>query len=101
VTSWIRVPELIEEIEKHKIDFYSKEGIKIPTDTIILPMVNGSPDYIEWIHVQTMKKSLHPEFANMLPEPDNASSSDPKTKHELPKLSPKQSPLALMQSSQG
>ena len=56
---------MIEEIEKHKIDFFSKEGIKIPTDTIILPMVNGSPDYIEWVHVQTMKKSMHPEFANI------------------------------------
>ena len=85
MTSWIRVPELIEEIERHKIEFYSKEGIKIPTDTIILPMVNGSPDYIEWIHVQTMKKGQHVEFSNIPPEPDHDSSTDSKTKRELPK----------------
>jgi len=28
----------------------------VPTDTIIFSMVNGSPDYIEWVHEQTMKK---------------------------------------------
>lgn len=56
VTTELRVAELIEEIDRHKIEFYTREGKMVPTDTIIVRMINVSPDYADWVYIQTMKK---------------------------------------------
>lgn len=51
VTNDDRIAELIEECSRH-----SGLGVKkIPFDIIITPLITGSPDYIEWIKLQTMK----------------------------------------------
>lgn len=63
VTSDLRVAELIERIDTHKIG-----SEKIPFDTIITPMITGSPDYIEWVKLQTMKKDPELAFYNDEPE---------------------------------
>jgi hypothetical protein len=63
VTSDERVAELIEEIARNKVG-----SDKIPFDAIIVPMINGSPDYIEWIKLQTMKKGDDVAFYNIDPE---------------------------------
>lgn len=58
-----RVAELIEEV--------AAEGIgssKVPFDIIIVPIVNGSPDYMEWVKLQTMKKDDKLAFYNIDPE---------------------------------
>ena len=62
VTSDVRVGELIERISKHKIG-----SEKFPFDTIIVPLINGSPDYIEWVKQQTMKKDPDLAFFNFEP----------------------------------
>lgn len=63
VTSDLRVGELIERIATHKVG-----SEKIPFDTIIVPLINASPDYIEWVKEQTMKKDPEPAFFNLQPE---------------------------------
>lgn len=44
VTNDDRVAELIEEIAAHNIG-----SATVPFDCIITPIINGSPDYLEWI----------------------------------------------------
>jgi len=50
-------------VAAHKIG--SKE---VPFDCIIVPIVNGSPDYLEWIELQTMKKDPALAHYNINPE---------------------------------
>jgi uncharacterized protein involved in tolerance to divalent cations len=51
VTNDDRVAELVEEISTHGIG-----SAKVPFDCIIVPIITGSPDYLDWIKLQTMKK---------------------------------------------
>lgn len=51
VTSDDRVAELVEAVNAA-----GNMGVKeIPFDVIITPLITGSPDYIEWIKLQTLK----------------------------------------------
>lgn len=63
VTNDDRVAELIEEVAAHSIG-----SAKVPFDCVIAPLVNGSPDYIEWIKLQTMKKDDKVAHYNIRPE---------------------------------
>jgi hypothetical protein len=63
VTNDDRVAELIEEVAAAGIG-----SSKVPFDIIIVPIVNGSPDYLEWIKLQTMKKDDKLAFYNIDPE---------------------------------
>merc|ERR1712032_757566 len=63
VTNDDRVAELIEEVAAAGIG-----SSKVPFDLIIVPIVNGSPDYLEWIKLQTMKKDDKLAFYNIDPE---------------------------------
>lgn len=63
VTSDLRVNELIERIATHKVG-----SDKIPFDTIIVPLSNASPDYVDWVKLQTMKKDPALAFYNKEPE---------------------------------
>jgi uncharacterized protein involved in tolerance to divalent cations len=63
VTSDDRVAELIEEVANHGVD--DKE---VPFDFIITVLSTGSPDYIEWVKLQTMKKDPSVAFYNEDPE---------------------------------
>ena len=40
----------------------------LPFDTIIVPVYNGSPDYLEWVQLQTMKKGDQLAYFNLQPE---------------------------------
>ena len=40
----------------------------VPFDIIITPLITGSPDYIEWIKLQTMKKDDTLAHFNIKPE---------------------------------
>jgi hypothetical protein len=46
VTNDDRVAELIEEVAAAGIG-----SADVPFDCIITPLINGSPDYIEWIQL--------------------------------------------------
>jgi hypothetical protein len=61
VTNDDRVAEVIEECAKHGL---GGEG-GIPFDVIVTPLATGSPDYIEWVKLQTMKKEDDVAFYNM------------------------------------
>lgn len=63
VTKDERVAELIEEISAHKIG-----SDLVPFDAIITPLINASPDYIDWVKLQTMKKDFNVAFYNIDPE---------------------------------
>lgn len=63
VTSDIRVAEVIEEAAKHGLG-----TDQIPFDLIITPLITGSPDYLEWVQLQTMKKEPEIAFFNKEPE---------------------------------
>lgn len=63
VTNDDRVAELIEMVAAHNIG-----SALVPFDCIITPIVNGSPDYLEWIELQTMKKDPALAHYNILPE---------------------------------
>lgn len=63
MTSDIRVAELIERIAKNQVG-----SDKIPFDAIIVPLQNASPDYIDWVKLQTMKKDPELAFFNEEPE---------------------------------
>ena len=63
MTSDVRVAELIERIASHSVG-----SDKIPFDAIITPLINASPDYIEWVKLQTMKKDPDQAFYNNEPE---------------------------------
>lgn len=63
VTSDDRVAELIEEVYANGVS--DKE---VPFDFIITVLATGSPDYIEWIKLQTMKKDPSIAFYNQNPE---------------------------------
>lgn len=65
VTNDDRVAELIEEAALHRKSIGSAE---VPFDMIIVPMINASPDYIDWIKLQTMKKDGELAHYNMEPE---------------------------------
>lgn len=41
---------------------------EVPFDCIITPIINGSPDYLEWIELQTMKKDPALAHYNINPE---------------------------------
>lgn len=60
VTNDDRVAEVIEECAKHGLG-----GAGIPFDVIVTPLATGSPDYIEWVKLQTMKKEDDVAFYNM------------------------------------
>ena len=64
VTNDDRVAELIEMVAKHK-QFSSSI---VSFDCIITPIINGSPDYMEWIELQTMKKDPALAHYNINPE---------------------------------
>jgi hypothetical protein len=63
VTNDDRVAEVVEECATAGIGSF-----KVPFDCIIVPLINGSPDYIEWIKLQTMKKDDQLAFYNVDPE---------------------------------
>lgn len=63
VTNDDRVAELVEEVARHSIG-----SAKVPFDCVIAALVNGSPDYIEWIKLQTMKKDDKLAHYNIRPE---------------------------------
>lgn len=63
VTNDDRVAELIEMVAAANIGYAD-----VPFDCIITPLVNGSPEYIEWIKLQTMKKDPTLAHYNILPE---------------------------------
>lgn len=63
VTSDDRVAELIEEVYANGVD-----DPDVPFDFIITVLATGSPDYIDWIKLQTMKKDPALAFYNEDPE---------------------------------
>lgn len=63
VTNDDRVAELIEEVNRHSIG-----SAHVPFDCVIAPLMNGSPDYIEWVKLQTMKKDEKLAHYNIRPE---------------------------------
>jgi len=63
VTNDDRVAELIEMVAAHNIG-----SADVPFDCIITPIINGSPDYLEWIELQTMKKDPALAHYNINPE---------------------------------
>lgn len=58
VTNDDRVAGVIEECATHSL------GGDVPFDVIVTPMITGSPDYIEWIKLQTMEKEADVAFYN-------------------------------------
>jgi hypothetical protein len=63
ITSDDRVAELIEEVADNGVS--DKE---VPFDLVITTLSTGSPDYIAWIKLQTMKKDPSVAFYNEDPE---------------------------------
>jgi uncharacterized protein involved in tolerance to divalent cations len=63
VTNDDRVAELVETVAKHKVG-----SSEVPFDCIITPIINGSPDYLEWIELQTMEKNADVAYYNINPE---------------------------------
>ena len=63
VTSDLRVAELIDRVASHNVG-----SDKIPFDLIVVPLTNASPDYIDWVKLQTMKKDPSLAFYNEEPE---------------------------------
>lgn len=63
VTSDDRVAELIEEVYANGVD-----DPDVPFDFIITVLATGSPDYIDWVKLQTMKKDPSVAFYNEDPE---------------------------------
>lgn len=63
VTNDDRVAQLIEEVANAGIG-----SGKVPFDIIIVSMVNGSPDYFDWVKLQTMEKDADLAFYNIDPE---------------------------------
>jgi hypothetical protein len=63
VTNDDRVAELIEMVAAHNVG-----SAAVPFDCIITPIINGSPDYLEWIQIQTMKKDPSLAYYNIKPE---------------------------------
>ena len=63
VTNDDRVAELIEEIAAAGVG-----SGEVPFDCIITPLITGSPDYLEWVKLQTMKKDDKLAHYNIRPE---------------------------------
>lgn len=63
VTNDDRVADLVEMVAAHNVG-----SAAVPFNCIITPIINGSPDYLEWIELQTMKKDQDLAYYNINPE---------------------------------
>lgn len=63
VTNDDRVAELVEMIAAENVG-----SAEVPFDCIITPIINGSPDYLEWIELQTMERNADLAYYNINPE---------------------------------
>lgn len=62
VTSDDRVAEAIEETAAYYKEQQIKEGV--PFDLVVIPLMSGSKDYIDWVKLQTLKKDDSAAFFN-------------------------------------